>query len=101
MLLIGNIKRAFKTCREPQWRTKDGVAGCRQASGPGISPPTEDGTVQKIKRSIDMSKSRIFTFALSIVAVTALSMSRWAFAVDKPNIVMLMTDDTGWGDFGV
>jgi arylsulfatase len=23
-----------------------------------------------------------------------------AFAQKKPNVVMLMTDDTGWGDFG-
>src|SRR5215467_4752645 len=45
-----------------------------------------------------MSKSRLFTFLLA--AITILSMSHWAFAAAKPNIVILMTDDTGWNDFG-
>jgi arylsulfatase A-like enzyme len=46
-------------------------------------------------------KSRYLMAALLLVAVTGLPIARAASAQDKkPNIVMLMTDDTGWGDFG-
>ena len=39
--------------------------------------------------------------ALGVGAVTALGLLAPAAAADKkPNIVMLMTDDTGWNDFG-
>ncbi len=34
----------------------------------------------------------------SVAAVTLASAP--AFAQKKPNVVMLMTDDTGWNDFG-
>ena len=33
-------------------------------------------------------------------AVLSAALPPIAKAQDKPNIVMLMTDDTGWGDFG-
>jgi arylsulfatase A-like enzyme len=33
-------------------------------------------------------------------ALIGLSVARAAWAAGKPNIVMLMTDDTGWNDFG-
>src|SRR5262249_53923778 len=51
-------------------------------------------------------KPKVFSYGLSLVtAVTAsaaiLSAVYPAQAADKrPNIVMLMTDDTGWNDFG-
>jgi arylsulfatase A-like enzyme len=46
-------------------------------------------------------KSRYLTAALLLAAVTGLPIAGAASAQDKkPNIVMLMTDDTGWGDFG-
>ena len=46
-----------------------------------------------------MTSPRCLTWAaLGIVAVILTSAP--AAAQNKPNIVMLMTDDTGWGDFG-
>jgi hypothetical protein len=49
-------------------------------------------------------RCKLLTFSLS--SVTAVAMLSGSFALaqaqqqKKPNIVMLMTDDTGWGDFG-
>src|SRR5580704_8539587 len=46
-------------------------------------------------------KNRYLAVALIIGAFIGLSVTRAAWALDKkPNIVMLMTDDTGWNDFG-
>jgi hypothetical protein len=40
--------------------------------------------------------------SLSVLALTAIATvaATPAYAQQKPNIVMLMTDDTGWNDFG-
>ena len=46
-------------------------------------------------------KKRYFATALLIGAIIGVSFAHAAWAQDKkPNIVMLMTDDTGWNDFG-
>jgi arylsulfatase A-like enzyme len=46
-------------------------------------------------------KNRPFAIALLICAAMGFSVTHAAWAQDKkPNIVMLMTDDTGWNDFG-
>ncbi len=46
-------------------------------------------------------KKRSFAVALLIGAIIGVSFAPAAWAQDKkPNIVMLMTDDTGWNDFG-
>jgi hypothetical protein len=46
-------------------------------------------------------KDKWFGVALLVSAIIGLSVAHTAWAQDKkPNIVMLMTDDTGWGDFG-
>ena len=46
-------------------------------------------------------KDKWFGVALLVGAIIGLSVAHTAWAQDKkPNIVMLMTDDTGWGDFG-
>ena len=45
-----------------------------------------------------MDRSIWFGLLASVAAVTVASTP--AAAQKKPNIVMLMTDDTGWGDFG-
>jgi arylsulfatase len=45
-------------------------------------------------------RSSHFALAVLISAIIGLSIAHTAWAADKPNIVMLMTDDTGWGDFG-
>jgi arylsulfatase A-like enzyme len=52
-----------------------------------------------------MKASRILRFScwwgcLLLLGVLALLASPGAMAQKKPNIVMLMTDDTGWNDFG-
>lgn len=41
------------------------------------------------------------SLALLAAALISLAVGRAAWAADKANIVMLMTDDTGWNDFGV
>src|SRR5436190_23408565 len=45
----------------------------------------------------DMSLQRIFTALLGAVATFAMSP---ALAQKQPNVVILMTDDVGWNDFG-
>src|ERR1700739_2148041 len=46
-------------------------------------------------------RNRSFAVALLIGAIIGWSFAHAAWAQDKkPNIVMLMTDDTGWNDFG-
>lgn len=44
--------------------------------------------------------NKCYAVVLLLAAVIGLSVARAGWAADKPNIVMLMTDDTGWGDFG-
>jgi hypothetical protein len=48
-------------------------------------------------RSITIRKYIPYTL---IATVALLCMVRTTPAADRPNIVMLMTDDTGWNDFG-
>jgi arylsulfatase A-like enzyme len=43
---------------------------------------------------------KVYLVALMLLAVLGLAASPPAAAQQKPNIVMLMTDDTGWNDFG-
>ncbi len=38
--------------------------------------------------------------ALAVALWMAMLAASPALAQKKPNVVMLMTDDTGWGDFG-
>ena len=47
-------------------------------------------------------RQRLFHYAaLALVALTACSFVSTAQAADKkPNVVMLMSDDVGWGDYG-
>ena len=46
-------------------------------------------------------KIKSFAVAVLVGMIMGLSMAHTAWAQDKkPNIVMLMTDDTGWNDFG-
>ena len=49
-------------------------------------------------RSLNIWNSTI-RFSL-IAAIILLGIACDALAADRPNIVMLMTDDTGWNDFG-
>ncbi len=44
--------------------------------------------------------NKCYAVVLLLAGVIGLSVARAGWAADKPNIVMLMTDDTGWGDFG-
>src|SRR5579862_9803693 len=60
-------------------------------------------SILKTRRSIRMRslKKRSFAVALLIGAIIGVSFAHAAWAqAKKPNIVMLMTDDTGWNDFG-
>ena len=62
------------------------------------------------KESKNMKRKSIINSGLSLLtASTALGLTSCATAQPaassgggdkKPNVVMLMTDDTGWGDFG-
>src|SRR5271167_2378888 len=46
-------------------------------------------------------KTRTFTIAVLVGGIIGFSFAHAVWAQDKkPNIVMLMTDDTGWNDFG-
>src|SRR5260370_1725556 len=57
-------------------------------------------TVSKsIARGADMSLQRISTALVGALAVAMFATSP-ALAQKRPNVVMLMTDDTGWNDFG-
>jgi len=46
------------------------------------------------------SKRRYHLAVLTVAALGLLLGAGPAAAQKKPNIVMLMTDDTGWNDFG-
>jgi arylsulfatase A-like enzyme len=46
-----------------------------------------------------MNLQRIFSVAIGAIAVAMFAASP-ALAQKRPNVVMLMTDDTGWNDFG-
>src|SRR5450631_2230574 len=50
-------------------------------------------TLIKTKQTLFMKKKIIFTFLIGVFAFTT-------DAQKKPNVLILMTDDTGWGDFG-
>src|SRR6516162_548013 len=55
----------------------------------------------KGERRISMNRMVRLTFVVAVLlAVLGLAASPFASAQQKPNIVMLMTDDTGWNDFG-
>jgi arylsulfatase A-like enzyme len=43
---------------------------------------------------------KVSVVVATLVMIVGLAASRPASAQQKPNIVILMTDDTGWGDFG-
>jgi arylsulfatase len=47
-----------------------------------------------------MNLRKRFSVALAVLAVAVFAASP-ALAQKRPNVVMLMTDDTGWNDFGV
>jgi hypothetical protein len=47
-----------------------------------------------------MRWSRKITVAFGVAALLGAASAPIAKAQDKPNIVILMTDDTGWNDFG-
>src|SRR5689334_24282348 len=46
-------------------------------------------------------RSRKCKFTSTLIAVIALlGMAQYTLAAGRPNIMILMTDDTGWNDFG-
>src|SRR5262249_20257413 len=49
---------------------------------------------------LDMTVLRILRLTLLAVLAIGIVASTPAAAQKKPNVVMLMTDDTGWNDFG-
>jgi arylsulfatase A-like enzyme len=55
---------------------------------------TNGGTVMKVRRKL------WFGLLAGVAALTAMSSEASAQQQNRPNIVMLMTDDTGWQDFG-
>src|SRR5713101_5173496 len=61
-----------------------------------LSPPSQAAT---LRRSIMNMTKHIWCGLLATVAAVTVATAP-AFAQKKPNIVMLMTDDTGWNDFG-
>jgi arylsulfatase A-like enzyme len=62
------------------------------------STNTLDGVLH-VKKVNHMTFPRYLTWAAAGIVAVILT-SAPAAAQNKPNIVMLMTDDTGWGDFG-
>jgi hypothetical protein len=79
---------------------QDGV-GHRQAVEFSSSRQLREA-MHRTRRSIvkDSWKHKWYAVVLLLGVTIGLSVARVAWAADKPNIVMLMTDDTGWGDFG-
>jgi Sulfatase len=55
---------------------------------------------QKRKEMIMHKRKRSCLGFVLLGALIGLSVARATWAAGKPNIVMLMTDDTGWNDFG-
>src|SRR5882724_4161886 len=43
---------------------------------------------------------RLLLSALAMLATTAFGTAPQANAADKPNILLIVSDDTGWGDLG-
>jgi arylsulfatase A-like enzyme len=68
----------------------------RFAFGQGCRPTSAANTEEM---SMNMVRSFWLGLLASVAAATAVSTPATA-QQKKPNIVMLMTDDTGWGDFG-
>lgn len=52
----------------------------------------------KLKRDINMKTKPIFTFFLALLM--AVSLVTTAGAADRPNVVLMLADNVGWGDIG-
>jgi arylsulfatase A-like enzyme len=68
------------------------VEDCR--GGADLLFATNGGTVMKVRRKL------WFGLLAGVATVTVASSEASAQQQNRPNIVMLMTDDTGWQDFG-
>jgi hypothetical protein len=58
------------------------------------------GDAKREKHTMNLRKAILHGLLASVAAIAVMNVPASAQQSKRPNVVMLMTDDTGWNDFG-